>query len=445
MTNLIIHFSKYVIIVLMIFYTLYSFLVFTYDDEERQASLYRKQNVLTLLFHFICFLVIYLEEPKIETIYFYGAQVVFFLAAIILYTTLYPRIARVILNHMLMLLSIGLVMITRLRFEQGIRQFVFMVLALAVSLIVPVIVRKVRSLAELRLIYGIVGVVSLLAVLVAGGISNGAKLGFTIGPVNIQPSEFVKLLFVFFVASSLYKKRDFRNVCITTIVAAAHVLILVISRDLGAALIIFVVYLVMLYCATGKFVYPLAGLAAGSIAAFGAYHLFSHVQARVIAWKDPIASYDEQGYQVAQSLFAIGTGGWFGMGLCQGMPETIPVATSDFIFSALCEEMGIFFGLCLILICLSCYMMFLNVAMKFRSVFYKLVALGLGTCYIAQTFLNIGGVIKFIPSTGVTLPLVSYGGSSLISTMVMFAIVQGLYLLREDEERIIEKKRQKSR
>ena len=195
----------------MIFYTLYSFLVFTYDDEERQASLYRKQNVLTLLFHFICFLVIYLEEPKIETIYFYGAQVVFFLAAIILYTTLYPRIARVILNHMLMLLSIGLVMITRLRFEQGIRQFVFMVLALAVSLIVPVIVRKVRSLAELRLIYGIVGVVSLLAVLVAGGISNGAKLGFTIGPVNIQPSEFVKLLFVFFVASSLYKKRDFRN------------------------------------------------------------------------------------------------------------------------------------------------------------------------------------------------------------------------------------------
>ena len=209
--------------------------------------------------------------------------------------------------------------------------------------------------------------------------------------------------------------------------------------------VFFVVYLVMLYAASGKALYPIAGLFAGSLAAIAAYHLFSHVRDRVIAWKDPLGNYDPQGYQVAQSLFAIGTGGWFGMGLGQGMPETIPVATSDFIFSALCEELGVFFGLCLILICLSCYIMFLNVAMKFRSVFYKLIALGLGTCYIAQTFLNIGGVIKFIPSTGVTLPLVSYGGSSLISTMVMFAIVQGLYLLREDEEKIIEKKRQRSR
>ena len=445
MSNLIIHFSKYMVILIIILYTLYSFLVFTYDEERRQRSLYAKQNVLTILFHFICFFVLYLENPSKEMIIFYGLQVVFFLAAIILYTTLYPRIARVLLNHMLMLLAIGLIMITRLRFHQGIRQFVFMCAALIVSLVVPVIIRKVRSLADLKILYGGVGIISLMAVLVAGGISNGAKLGFSIGPINIQPSEFVKLLFVFFVAASLYREHDFRNVCITTAVAALHVLILVISKDLGAALIIFVVYLVMLYAASGKALYPIAGLFAGSLAAIVAYHLFSHVRDRVIAWKDPIGNYDPQGYQVAQSLFAIGTGGWFGMGLGQGMPETIPVATSDFIFSALCEEMGVFFGLCLILICLSCYIMFLNVAMKFRSVFYKLIALGLGTCYIAQTFLNIGGVIKFIPSTGVTLPLVSYGGSSLISTMVMFAIVQGLYLLREDEEKIIEKKRQRSR
>ena len=426
MSNLIIHFSKYMVILIIILYTLYSFLVFTYDEERRQRSLYAKQNVLTILFHFICFFVLYLEDPSKEMIIFYGLQVVFFLSAIILYTTLYPRIARVLLNHMLMLLAIGLIMITRLRFNQGIRQFVFMCAALIVSLVVPVIIRKVRSLADLKILYGGVGIISLMAVLVAGGISNGAKLGFSLGPINIQPSEFVKLLFVFFVAASLYREHDFRNVCITTAVAALHVLILVISKS-------------------GKALYPIAGLFAGSLAAIAAYHLFSHVRDRVIAWKDPLGNYDPQGYQVAQSLFAIGTGGWFGMGLGQGMPETIPVATSDFIFSALCEELGVFFGLCLILICLSCYIMFLNVAMKFRSVFYKLIALGLGTCYIAQTFLNIGGVIKFIPSTGVTLPLVSYGGSSLISTMVMFAIVQGLYLLREDEEKIIEKKRQRSR
>mgnify|MGYP005773478867 FL=1 len=146
-------------------------------------------------------------------------------------------------------------------------------------------------------------------------------------------------------------------------------------------------------------------------------------------------------YQVAQSLFAIGTGGWFGMGLFQGEPDTIPVASEDFIFSAIAEEMGIIFALCLILVCVSVYIMFLNIAMQLRSMFYKLVALGLGTCYIFQVFLTIGGVTKFIPSTGVTLPLVSYGGSSLVSTLIMFAIIQGLYILREDEEETIERKK----
>lgn len=144
---------------------------------------------------------------------------------------------------------------------------------------------------------------------------------------------------------------------------------------------------------------------------------------------------------MAQSLLAIGTGGWLGMGLCQGSPESIPVAAEDFIFSAIVEELGLIFGLCLILVCVSCYIMFLNIAMQLRNRFYKLVALGLGTCYIFQVFLTIGGVTKFIPSTGVTLPLVSYGGSSILSTLIMFAIIQGLYILREDEEEIIERKK----
>ena len=129
------------------------------------------------------------------------------------------------------------------------------------------------------------------------------------------------------------------------------------------------------------------------------------------------------------------------MGLFQGAPETIPVATSDGIFAAISEEMGLLFALCMILICLSCYVMFLNIAMQLHDMFYKMVALGLGTCYIFQAFLNIGGVTKFIPSTGVTLPLVSYGGSSLLSTLIMFAIIQGLYIVREDEEEDIERRK----
>ena len=125
-------------------------------------------------------------------------------------------------------------------------------------------------------------------------------------------------------------------------------------------------------------------------------------------------------------------------GLCQGSPDLIPVAESDFIFSAIAEELGVIFALCVILICVSCYVMFLNIAMQLHNMFYKMVALGLGTCYIFQVFLNIGGVTKFIPSTGVTLPLVSYGGSSILSSMIMIGIIQGLYIIREDEEEELE-------
>lgn len=371
---------------------------------------------------------------------FYIMQVVLLLMIILVYPRIYPKASRLIINNMCMLLSIGLIMLTRLSYDLAFKQFIIITGAMMISLLVPVIIRKVKVLANLRKLYGIVGVISLLAVIVVGRVSYGAKLGFDIAGISIQPSELVKIVFVFFVASSFYASTTFKNVVITTIVAAIHVLILVASKDLGAAVIIFVVYLIMLYVATKQPLYMVAGLAAGGAASVIAYHLFNHVKARVVAWRDPIASYSGSGYQVAQSLFAIGTGSWFGMGLFQGSPKSIPVGESDFIFSAIAEEMGIVFALCLILILLSCYIMFLNIAMQLDNFFYKLVALGLGTCYMFQVFLNIGGVTKFIPSTGVTLPLVSYGGSSVVSTLIMFGIIQGLYILREDEEENIERK-----
>ena len=140
-------------------------------------------------------------------------------------------------------------------------------------------------------------------------------------------------------------------------------------------------------------------------------------------------------------MFAIGAGGWFGTGLCQGSPNIIPLATTDYIFTAISEELGGIVGICLILICMSLFLMIVNISMKIRNPFYKLVALGLGTEYAFQVFLNIGGTSKFIPLTGITLPLVSYGGSSVMSTIIMLAIVQGLYILREDEDERIEKAR----
>ena len=428
-------------ILLIIMYTFLCFSIFGYQDPDRKRYLLRRQNILMFLMHAIAFAVMYLQTDDIKMLVFYLMQVVLFGATIILYTLLYPKVSRLVVNNMCMLLCIGFIMLTRLNYSYAIKQFMIATAGIACSLVVPVIIRKFKFLAEWRKFYAVIGIFSLAAVVVWGGVSGGAKLGFSTKVANIQPSELVKIIFVFFVASSFKLSLEFKNIVITTALAAFHVLILVASKDLGAALIIFVVYLVMLYVATRQPLYIFAGLGAGSLASVAAYYLFNHVRVRVIVWKDPLAVYANGGQQVAQSLFAIGTGSWFGLGLFEGVPNTIPVAVSDFIFAAIGEEMGLIYGLCMILICVSCYIMFLNIAMQLHNGFYKLVALGLGTCYIFQVFLAIGGVTKFIPSTGVTIPLVSYGGSSLFSTVIMFAIIQGLYILREDEEEDIERKK----
>ena len=157
-----------------------------------------------------------------------------------------------------------------------------------------------------------------------------------------------------------------------------------------------------------------------------AYKLFYHVQVRVQAFVDPWSVIDTGGYQVAQSLFAIGTGGLLGLGLYKGVPRTIPVVEQDFIFAAISEEFGAFFALTLLILYINCFLCFIKISMKQTEMFYKLVGLGLAVTYAVQTILTVGGAIKFIPSTGVTLPLISYGGSSILCTVIVFGIIQGL-------------------
>ncbi|HIW22148.1 MAG TPA: FtsW/RodA/SpoVE family cell cycle protein [Candidatus Dorea intestinavium] len=442
MVQFIVEISKYLIIVLIAIYTLLCFVIFGVNSTEKQKGMLKNQNVVMFLFHLVAFIVLYLEkEMDIKIFGFYLMQILFFIIVLLAYTKLYPQVSRLVLNNMCMLLCIGFVILTRLKYELALKQFIFASAGVVLSLIVPIIIRKFKSLAKLRIVYGVVGIISLGVVAVAGRTQYGAKLGFNIAGINIQPSELVKIVFVFFVASCFVYSLEFKDIVITTGIAALHVLILVASKDLGAALIIFIVYITMLYVATKQPLYLFAGMGAGAIASYFAYRIFSHVQVRVNAWRDPMATYETGGYQVAQSLFAIGTGSWIGRGLMQGDPKLIPVAESDFVFSAIAEELGLVFAICLILICISVYIMFLNIAMELRNGFYRLVALGLGTCYIFQVFLTVGGVTKFIPSTGVTLPLISYGGSSLLSTLIMFAIIQGLYIVREDEEEDIEQKK----
>ncbi|MDD6435723.1 MAG: FtsW/RodA/SpoVE family cell cycle protein [Clostridiales bacterium] len=442
MVHLIIELSKYLMIILFVVYVYKCFSYFTDKDYYEQDSILGTQLALIFLIHFLGYTALFfaMEDKRTLLGILYLLQVGLFILTQSLYSVFYPKSSRLVLNNMCMLMSVGFIMLARLNTDTCMRQMFFAAVSIVISLFVPVVVRKMKVLQKWTWLYAGVGIACLGIVLLLGAVTGGAKLSFDIGPVTIQPSEFVKILFVFFVAAALRERTDFKYVVLVTIAAAAHVLILVASTDLGAAVIMFVVYLIMLFVATRQPLYLFAGLFAGSGASVVAFKLFNHVRVRVEVWKDPFANWDN-GYQIGNALFAIGTGGWVGMGLTQGMPESVPVVKTDFIFSAICEELGIIFGLGLILVCVSCYIMFLNIAMQIHEQFYKLVALGLGTCYIFQVFLNIGGVIKFIPMTGLTLPWVSYGGSSLLSTTLMFAIIQGLYILREDEEEEIERQR----
>lgn len=434
MTNLIVEISKFLMIFLFSFYAYECFAAFRHKiSVQKQERIFKRQIFLMYLIHLDAFLVIYAVTGEEKTILLYFLQVLLISAILGCYQLFYKKSSRLVTNNMCMLLVIGFIILTRLSYDKAVKQYTIAVIASAITIIVPVFVRKIRFLRRMTWVYAAVGVLGLLAVTIFGSTSYGAKISISISGVSLQPSEFIKILFVFFAACMLHETTDLKQVCITTAVAAVHVLVLVLSRDLGGALIFFITYLVMLYVATRKLFFFAGGLLSGSIAAVIAYNLFSHVRVRVIAWQDPLSVIDKEGYQVSQSLFAIGTGGWFGMGLYQGMPNKIPVVEQDFVFSAISEEMGGIFALCLMMVCISCFLMFLNIAMQMKDQFYKLIALGLGTVYGFQVFLTIGGVIKFIPSTGVTLPLVSYGGSSLLSTMILFAVIQGLYILRQDE------------
>ena len=405
MINVITELSKYVILTLMIVYTFHCFYMVWRQDEEEKKELLHQQLTMIFFIDFTAFLVIYLKSMDFKVILFYIEMMIFFAAVQILYRIFYEDASLLLLNNMCMLLSV-----------------------------------KMKFLKDLTWVYAGVGVVLLAAVLVLASTSYGAKLSL----MGIQPSEVIKITFVFFMASLLCGKVNFRKVVLATIVAVLHVGILVLSRDLGSAVIFFVTYLVLIYVSTRNPGYMFLGLGGGCVGAVIAYHLFGHVRQRVSAWRDPMAVYQNEGYQIVQSLFAIGTGGWFGMGLCQGSPEKIPVVKNDFIFSAICEEMGGIFAICLILVCTSFFLMIVTIALKIRNPFYKLIALGLGTEYAFQVFLTIGGVTKFIPMTGVTLPLVSYGGSSVMCTILMLAIIQGLYILREDEDEEIETQRKET-
>ena len=258
--------------------------------------------------------------------------------------------------------------------------------------------------------------------LVFGQEIYGAKNWLFIGGVSVQPSEAVKISLLIILARCMARRRFWY----WALFIVACLGLLMLQKDLGTALLYFSVALLMYYAATGSLWVLAAGAAGGTGAALLGYRMFAHVKRRVAIWRNPWADYDRAGYQLVQGLMAIASGGLWGVGLGLGSPKTIPVYHTDFIFAVICEQFGLIFGLCVLAMYVALVWRGAAIAMGASGSFHGLLAMGATLMIGLQTFVIIGGVIKLIPLTGVTMPFVSYGGSSLVSSMCLVGLIQGV-------------------
>ncbi len=342
-----------------------------------------------------------------------------------------------------LILSLGLVMQLRLSTEIGVKQFIWFLIGMAVfigtSSMYHLVHKRIRSI---WFFYALMIFLFVLTQLIGVRI-NGAKNWIVLGKFSFQPSEFIKILFVFFMASFVSNPEALRikigeivSSPKWTLMAMVFALLgfFVLQREFGTALVIFMVYLSIVYVFEKAIIYVAINAIVAGAAALLAIQIMPHLQTRVDSWLNPFADIAGKGYQITQSLFAIGSGSFFGTGLGLGYPHFIPNVETDFIFSAICEEMGIFGGIAIIVLFMMLVYRGIKVCLRLRDPFTKSLAFGLTVAIGFQTFIIIGGVTRVIPLTGITLPFVSYGGSSLISSFLILGLLQGLSgaILREE-------------
>ena len=272
-----------------------------------------------------------------------------------------------------------------------------------------------------------------------GGWYQGARNWVHLGPISGQPSEFMKPVLILILASCFSNHPSFHKCLLPIGFAAVCCCILLSERDLGALLLYFLTTVFMYFVATSNAFISLSGLGMGAVAAVLAYKALPYVQKRIAIWQNPWSDPLDSGYQLVQALIAIGSGGLFGMGLGLGKPRNIPLYHSDFIFAAISEEFGLIFAIGMLAIYVLIIMRGLIVSFNARTSFHSLAAFGLVIIIGLQTMLIVGGNTKLLPLTGVTLPLVCYGGSSLVSTFFSMGILLGISSMNaEDEARDIE-------
>jgi peptidoglycan glycosyltransferase len=360
-----------------------------------------------------------------------------------------PRSDPTLLPIAFLLNGIGYFTISRLDRDLARVQAIWTAVGIGAFVLTLILVRNVRRLERYKYTFLLLGIGALLLPSLPGlgAEINGARLWVRVGPVNFQPGEAAKVLLVVFFAAYLVDKRELlatgtrhigrlrlpdpKHLGPLLLAWAFSILVMVREKDLGSSLLFFTVFAAMLYIATDRWSYLVVAAGMFFAGAFVAYQMFSHVTDRVTSWIDPWSVYNTKGFQLVQSLFALGSGGFAGTGLGLGSPQKIPNASTDFVLSAIGEELGLLGTVAVCILFLLLVGSGFRIAIQADRSFSKLFAAGLTTIIGVQTFVIVGGVIRVIPLTGVTLPFVSYGGSSLIANFVIIAL-----LLRISDETV---------
>ncbi len=338
----------------------------------------------------------------------------------------FKGIDEVLLSIVDFLAVLGLVMLQRLSPELAMNQVEWFIYGNVGMFIFIIIFSRNIDLGRLTYPLMISGLAILVVVLLFGRESGGAKRYIVLGPFSVQPSELVKLIFIFVLAHYLKVKRTFVKNLPLYLFAALSVVLVVLHKDLGSALQYFLLFVFVYYIATSDWLITGAAVAAGILGAVISFKLFPHVRVRVQAWKNPWADIEGGGYQVAQALIAIGSGGLLGFGLGLGEPDAVPASRTDFIFAAICEEFGILAGAAVIILFGLLLVRGMQKGFESDKESDMLLVCGSVISLTIQAFIIIGGVIKLIPLTGITLPFVSYGGSSMFVSLCLAGIIQGI-------------------
>jgi cell division protein FtsW (lipid II flippase) len=403
--------------------------------ELKMEAIYNKTLSATALIGFIAFLLLSFKTTPFSPIPIYGAiafATIMFTGYFLTNYLLYGQDPALYILACF-ITELGLVMLYRINPAVFLKQINWFALGVLAFILSSIVIKYWVKLQINPLYFFAITIILLTIPLVFGVEKGGSRSWIQLAGYSFQPSELAKITFVLFLAGRLKDGRINKVLWLTGEVLAA-VGLLALARDLGGAMLFYLTALAMVFAATSRWDLTAAGLAVSGVAAVLGYYLFGHVRVRVEAWLNPWQDVPGRGYQIVQSLFAIAQGGFFGTGLGLGHPEYIPAVTTDFIFSGFSEEFGFLGAAALIIVYFLLVYRGIKISLTVRDSFLALVALGISTLFGLQIFTIIGGVIKLIPMTGVTLPFMSYGGSSMVMSFISLGILNGIRLNERREE-----------